>query len=228
MHDGDARIDALSDADPTVDANRFSCLSKTQDRVKRAFDLVIVPLCIVILLPLLGLIVLAIRLTSPGPVIFRQPRIGRFNRRFICYKFRTMYSRDCDLLADLQTVRGDARITRVGRVLRKFSLDELPQLFNVIKGDMSLVGPRPHAPLTKADGRLFADIVANYDRRHGVRPGITGLAQVNGYRGETRTHDQVIQRIELDLYYIQTWSIWLDLRILLKTIRTEIYSDHAF
>jgi Undecaprenyl-phosphate glucose phosphotransferase len=195
---------------------------------KSAFDIVVGSLILVILSPLLALVALAIRLDSPGPVLFRQPRLGFNNRLFTCYKFRTMHHGMTDLLGDRQATRGDARITRLGKGLRALSIDELPQLLNVLKGDMSLVGPRPHPPNTKAEDKLFGDVVAKYAFRHRVKPGITGWAQVNGWRGETKTVEQIENRVACDLAYIENWSIWLDLRIMVLTITREILSRHAF
>ncbi len=195
---------------------------------KASFDFIVAALALIVLSPLLAALALAIRLDSAGPVLFRQPRLGFNNRLFICYKFRTMRADMTDLLADRQTVRGDPRITRVGRWLRKFSLDELPQLINVMNGSMSLVGPRPHAPNTKAADRLFAEVVREYAQRHRVKPGITGWAQVNGWRGETATVEQVENRVRCDLYYIDNWSIFFDLRIVAMTVLREICSRHAF
>jgi polysaccharide biosynthesis protein PslA len=195
---------------------------------KSAFDIVIGSMMLVILSPLLALIALAIRLDSPGPILFRQPRLGFNNRLFTCYKFRSMHHGMTDLLGDRQATRGDARVTRLGKWLRALSLDELPQLLNVLKGDMSLVGPRPHPPNTKAEDKLFTDVVAKYAFRHRVKPGITGWAQVNGWRGETRTLDQIENRVACDLAYIENWSIWFDLRIMVLTITREIFSHNAF
>ncbi len=195
---------------------------------KACFDFVVGALALVLLSPLFALLALAIRLDSAGPVLFRQPRLGFNNRLFVCYKFRTMHADMTDLMADRQTVRGDPRITRVGRWMRKFSLDELPQLVNVMNGSMSLVGPRPHAPNTKAADRLFAEVVREYAQRHRVKPGITGWAQVNGWRGETATVEQVENRVRCDLYYIDNWSIFFDLRIVAMTVLREICSRHAF
>jgi Undecaprenyl-phosphate glucose phosphotransferase len=172
-------------------------------------------LCLVA--PVMLLIALAIKLDSPGPIFFRQARHGFNNRLFYCWKFRTMYSNQADLHCAVQTRRGDPRVTPVGRFLRKSSLDELPQLFNVLSGDMSIIGPRPHALDTKAAGRLFNDVVDTYAARHRVKPGITGWAQVNGWRGETDTEEKLRKRIEYDLYYIDNWSVWMDLKILLLT-----------
>jgi Undecaprenyl-phosphate glucose phosphotransferase len=195
---------------------------------KSAFDIVIGSLMLVILSPLLALIALAIRLTSPGPVLFRQPRLGFNNRLFTCYKFRTMHHGMTDLLGDQQAIRGDSRVTWLGKWLRALSLDELPQLLNVLMGDMSVVGPRPHPPNTKAADKLFSDVVAKYAFRHRVKPGITGWAQVNGWRGETKTVEQIENRVACDLAYIENWSVWFDLRIIMLTVTREILSRHAF
>jgi polysaccharide biosynthesis protein PslA len=195
---------------------------------KLTFDLVIGCLMLLVVAPLLALIALAIRLDSPGPILFRQPRLGFNNRLFTCYKFRSMHHGLTDLMGDRQATRGDARVTRIGKWLRALSLDELPQLFNVLRGNMSLVGPRPHPPNTKAEDKLFTEVVAKYAFRHRVKPGITGWAQVNGWRGETKTVEQIENRVACDLAYIENWSLWFDLRIMVLTITREILSRHAF
>ena len=195
---------------------------------KAGFDYVAGAITLAILLPLLALLALAIRLDSKGPILFRQPRLGFNNGMFICYKFRTMYADMTDVMADRQTTRGDPRITRVGKWMRKFSLDELPQLLNVMNGTMSLVGPRPHAPNTKAADRLFAEVVQQYALRHRVKPGITGWAQVNGWRGETATVEQIENRVRCDLFYIDNWSLLFDLKIAAMTMLHEIHSQQAF
>ena len=195
---------------------------------KRVFDIAGALLLLVIGAPVLAFIALLIKLTSAGPVLFCQPRIGLNGAVFCCYKFRTMAASAADLLAEKQTVPGDPRITAVGRWLRKLSFDEMPQLLNVLRGEMSLVGPRPHAPATKADGRLFADVVPGYHRRHVVRPGITGLAQVSGCRGPTGQAEQILRRVHFDLVYIERMSFRLDLQILWTTATREIFSDQAF
>ena len=196
--------------------------------VKRCFDLVGAMLLMLAGFPVFLFIAAAIKLTSRGPVLFCQPRVGLNGTTFLCYKFRTMQTASTDLFAERQTVVGDPRITAIGRWLRRLSFDELPQLLNVVCGEMSLVGPRPHAPATKAAGRLFADVVPGYHRRHVVRPGITGLAQVSGCRGPTGLEEQILRRVHYDLVYIETMSLRLDLRILLKTAAREIFSDQAF
>jgi len=195
---------------------------------KALFDRVVGGVLLLLLLPVLLAVALLIKLDSPGPVLFRQPRVGFDNRMFSICKFRTMRADQADLLADRQTTRGDPRITRVGRWLRRYSIDELPQLLNVLGGTMSLVGPRPHAPNTKAADKLFADVVGQYALRHRVKPGITGWAQVNGWRGETRTEEQLRQRVRHDLDYIQNWSLWLDVKIMALTLLREVRSTTAF
>ncbi len=174
------------------------------------------------------LIALAIKLDSRGPVFFKQNRQGFNNNLFEVWKFRTMYASAADADCEVQTTKDDPRITRVGRFLRKSSLDELPQLINVLRGDMSLVGPRPHAGATKAEGRLFSEVVDRYAARHRVKPGITGWAQVNGWRGETDTIEKIQKRVKYDLYYIDNWSVWLDLMILLKTIVVLFRNENAY
>lgn len=166
-------------------------------------------------------IALAIKATSPGPVFFRQKRYGYHNRRFWIFKFRTMYVHLGDQRGVRQTTDGDPRVTPVGRLLRKTSLDELPQLFNVLRGDMSLVGPRPHVPGMLAGGLLYEELVPYYFQRHNMKPGITGLAQVSGYRGSTTQPLSAIERLDRDLRYIETWSLWLDFKIIARTLIRE-------
>jgi Undecaprenyl-phosphate glucose phosphotransferase len=197
---------------------------------KELIDKVMSALAIGFLAPLFIAIAIAIRLDSPGPIIFRQKRHGRNNIEFDILKFRTMYVTSPEVSnGRLQTRRNDSRITAVGSFLRKSSLDELPQLFNVLRGEMSLVGPRPHPCEMRTEDRLSDEISAEYAHRHRVKPGITGWAQINGHRGATDTAEQVRQRVECDLYYIQNWSLPFDLWILLLTpIRLAIYRDNAF
>ena len=195
---------------------------------KQIEDKLLAAIILAFIWPMLALVALAVRLDSPGPILFRQPREGFNNQTFRCYKFRTMYHDRLEYQDIKQAGRDDPRITRVGRVLRRTSLDELPQLFNVLQGDMSLVGPRPHAPSTRAGGRLFSDVVQSYAARHKVKPGITGWAQVNGWRGETDTEDKLIKRVEHDLYYIENWSIWFDLYILARTVGAVLLPRNAF
>jgi Undecaprenyl-phosphate glucose phosphotransferase len=203
-------------------------LTHAQAIRKRLLDMSLGLLLLLLLLPVLVVVALAVKLDSPGPVLFRQPRLGFNDRPFTVLKFRSMYADAEDLMAMTQTSRRDPRVTRVGKWLRKLSLDELPQLFNVLSGDMSLVGPRPHAPHTRAGGQLLKDAMAEYVIRHQVRPGITGWAQVNGARGELVTMDDLHRRVTYDLEYIQKWSLWFDLRIISMTVMKEVFSKHAF
>jgi polysaccharide biosynthesis protein PslA len=175
-------------------------------------------------------IAIAIKIDSPGPAFFRQRRHGLNNTEFEIYKFRTMiWHGDHSATGCHQTQRNDPRVTRVGRFLRRFSLDELPQLLNVLRGEMSLVGPRPHPTVMRTENRANEEIVALYSHRHRVKPGLTGWAQINGYRGATHTADQVMRRVEHDLLYIDKWSIFFDLKILILTpIRMILDSDGAF
>ncbi|MEM1399255.1 MAG: undecaprenyl-phosphate glucose phosphotransferase [Pseudomonadota bacterium] len=183
---------------------------------------------LLMLAPLMLTIALLIKLDSKGPVLFRQKRYGFNNKLIEVFKFRSMYTEMTDWNADQQTTRHDPRVTRIGRLLRKSSLDELPQLLNVLRGEMSIVGPRPHAVGTKAAGRLFEDVVDDYAARHNVKPGLTGWAQVNGWRGETETVDKIIMRVEYDLFYIRNWSIWLDLYIILITPFALMKTDDVY
>jgi len=195
---------------------------------KRTFDVVAASLALLFFAPLFVAIAIAIKATSPGPVFFRQQRYGYRNRPFRIYKFRSMDATRGDPSGTRQTVPGDARVTRVGRVLRSTSLDEIPQLINVIKGDMSLVGPRPHVPGMLAANMLYEDLVPYYFQRHTARPGITGLAQVSGCRGSTLDPRLAIARIDHDLDYIATWSLRMDVVIIFRTIRREFLSGSGF
>ncbi len=196
--------------------------------IKRLEDLMLASLALVLALPVMLLVALAIRLDSPGPVLFRQKRYGYNNKLIEVFKFRSMYCDKADANAERQTTRNDDRITRVGRFIRRTSLDELPQLFNVLLGSMSMVGPRPHATATKAAGILFEDAVKEYTARHRVKPGITGWAQINGYRGETDTLEKIEKRVEYDLQYIENWSIWFDLYILFRTLPAVLFTREAY
>lgn len=193
-------------------------ISEWKAVVKRIEDLCIAVPAVLVLSPLLVLIALAIRLESRGDVLFVQQRYGFNNELIPVYKFRSMYAEMEDRSCQQQTVKDDPRITRVGRFIRKTSLDELPQLFNVIHGEMSIVGPRPHATGTKSEGHLLEEVVEEYASRHRVKPGITGWAQCNGWRGETDTREKIEKRVECDLYYIENWSVFLDLLIIIKTM----------
>jgi len=192
-------------------------LTAFQALIKRVFDLVVSAAALVLLSPVLLVIALLIKCDSPGPVFFRQRRRGYNLKEFRIWKFRTMSTLDDGPRIE-QATRGDIRITRIGSVLRRFNLDELPQLINVLTGEMSLVGPRPHAV---AHDELFEKRIAKYRRRLNVRPGITGWAQVNGLRGPTETDDLMRGRVEHDLYYIDNWSVSLDLYILFATLTSQ-------
>ncbi len=203
-------------------------LNELQGLCKRVFDYVV---CLLILLPLSILflfLAIAIKLDSPGPVLFRQPRLGLNNQQFTILKFRSMYADQTDLMAVRQTSRGDPRVTRVGKWLRRLSIDEMPQIFNVLRGDMSLVGPRPHAPQTRIEGELLDDVLVEYVMRYRVKPGITGWAQVNGARGQLMNSEDLRRRVRFDLEYIQRWSLGFDLKIMILTLLREIFSKDAF
>ncbi len=184
---------------------------------KQVFDRVVSFGLIVALSPVMLATALAVRLDSKGPILFKQKRYGFNNELIEVYKFRSMRADRCDATASKLVTRDDPRVTRVGRFIRKTSLDELPQLFNVLRGDLSLVGPRPHALEAKAENTLYDQVVDGYFARHRVKPGITGWAQVNGWRGETDTREKIERRVEHDLYYIENWSPWFDLYILAVT-----------
>ena len=189
-----------------------------RDRVlKRGFDLVVAGAALVILAPLILIVALAVRLSDGGPVLFRQRRIGRHNRQFDMLKFRTMRLDEGDAHGHRSTARDDDRITRVGRGLRGTSLDELPQLVNVLRGEMSVVGPRPHAVGSRAEDRLFWEVDPRYWHRHAIKPGLTGLAQVRGLRGSTAREDDLRARLQADLEYRNNWSIWRDIAIVART-----------
>lgn len=196
--------------------------------VKAVFDAVVAALLLIVLAPLMLAIALGVKVTSPGPVFFRQKRLG-FNQQPIdVFKFRSMYVDLCDAPAAnevKQATRNDPRITPLGRFLRKSSFDELPQLFNVIRGDMSLVGPRPHAV---AHDEYYADLIDGYLARHRVKPGLTGWAQVNGCRGEIHNLEEMRRRIKLDLHYIDHWSLWLDIKILIRTGLVVFNDERAY
>jgi Undecaprenyl-phosphate glucose phosphotransferase len=196
--------------------------------IKRTFDFAGAVLASIALAPVMALVALAIRLDSRGPVLFRQKRYGFNNELIEVCKFRSMYADKTDAGAERLVTKDDARVTRVGRFIRKTSLDELPQLFNVIRGELSLVGPRPHALEAKAANRLYHDVVDGYFARHKVKPGITGWAQVNGWRGETDTPEKIHKRVEHDLYYIDNWSVGFDLYILFRTPLALLSTKNAY
>jgi Undecaprenyl-phosphate glucose phosphotransferase len=186
--------------------------------LKWLFDRIVGGLILLAALPVMGVVALAVKLDSSGPVLFRQKRFGFNNERIDVFKFRSLYHHRADPLASKAVTKNDSRVTRVGRFIRKTSLDELPQLFNVVlKGNLSLVGPRPHAVQGRLQNRLFDEAVDGYFARHRVKPGITGWAQINGWRGEIDTDEKIQRRVQFDLYYIENWSVLFDLYILLKT-----------
>ncbi len=195
--------------------------------LKRALDIVASTGAIFLLSPILLVCAAAVKFTSPGTIFFRQPRWGQDGATFYIYKFRSMYSDHCDdgKTNVVQATRTDQRVTRVGRVLRQYSLDELPQLFNIFKGDMSLIGPRPHAV---AHNEYYAERIALYIHRHRVKPGLSGLAQVNGYRGETARLALMEKRIGYDVAYIRRWSLWLDIQIIFRTIKLVVSRQNAY
>lgn len=186
--------------------------------LKSIEDKLLSALLLAALAPIMLLIALAVRLDSGGPILFRQRRYGYNNALIVVYKFRTLRVDATDADAARLVTASDPRVTRVGNFLRRFSLDELPQLFNVLRGEMSIVGPRPHAKLAKAGGKYYDQVVNDYIARHRVKPGLTGWAQVNGWRGETESEEKIRRRVECDLFYIENWSIWLDVKIILKTL----------
>jgi Undecaprenyl-phosphate glucose phosphotransferase len=195
---------------------------------KWTFDKVVGITALVLLAPVLAAVAIAIKLDSRGPVLFRQKRYGFNNELIEVYKFRSMFTDKTDASASKLVTRDDARVTRVGRFIRRTSLDELPQLFNVANGTLSLVGPRPHAVQAKAADRLYNEVVDGYFARHKVKPGITGWAQINGWRGETDTDEKIQKRVEHDLYYIDNWSVLLDLYILVKTPLSLLTTKNAY
>ena len=177
----------------------------------------------------MAIVAIAIKLDSRGPVLFKQKRYGFNNELIEIYKFRSMYADQSDANARKLVTVGDPRVTRVGRFIRKTSLDELPQLFNVVLfGNLSLVGPRPHALQAKAEDRLYDEAVDGYFARHRVKPGITGWAQIHGWRGETDSQEKIQQRVEHDLYYIENWSILLDLYIVARTPFALLGTENAY
>jgi polysaccharide biosynthesis protein PslA len=193
--------------------------------VKRMLDLVLALAFLILLAPLILLTAAAIKLSSEGPVFFRQRRIGRGNHPFEVLKFRTMRLDACDAIGSRSASRGDDRVTTVGAVLRQTSIDELPQLLNVLKGEMSIVGPRPHAAGSTAENDFFWNIDDRYWQRGAVKPGITGLAQIRGFRGATGTRKDVTDRVQSDLEYLADWSVWKDVAIILRTIRVLVHPN---
>jgi lipopolysaccharide/colanic/teichoic acid biosynthesis glycosyltransferase len=197
--------------------------------VKDIQDWTIALLLLVIVAPLMLLIMGAIKLTDRGPVFFRQERLGYGGKPFDIIKFRSMRVPNEQPNVGLKlATRGDPRLFPVGRFLRKTSMDELPQLLNVLKGEMWVVGPRPHSPLAEAGGKAYANAVKEYLARYRIKPGITGWAQVRGCRGPTQTVEQLSRRVEHDLYYIENWSVFFDAKILLRTLTCVFGHENAF
>ncbi len=198
-----------------------------QTLVKRVFDITIVLCSAPLTIPILLLTAVIVKLDSPGPVLFKQSRIGLGNRPFRIWKFRSMRVEESDQNGNTSTARNDDRITKVGKFIRKSSIDELPQLANVLMGNMSIVGPRPHASGSTAEDALFWDIDQRYWHRHAVKPGLTGLAQIRGYRGATEQQRDLSDRLQSDLEYVATWSLWNDIIIFLKTF-SVLFHKNAF
>lgn len=192
---------------------------------KRLLDIAITVPLLIALSPLMIAVAIAIRLDSPGPVFFRQERIGRGNRLFHILKFRSMRVEQCDSAGSTSTRRDDDRITRFGAFIRKTSIDELPQLLNVLMGEMSLVGPRPHALGSTAEEQLFWQVDRQYWHRHALKPGITGLAQIRGFRGATETRRDILNRVEADLEYLHDWSLMRDIAILIGTFNVLVHRN---
>ncbi len=197
--------------------------------MKWLFDKIIGGLALLAAAPIMAMIAIAIKLDSRGPVLFKQKRYGFNNDLIEIYKFRSMYVEATDATASKLVTKGDPRVTRVGRFIRKASLDEMPQLFNVVfRNNLSLVGPRPHAINAKAAARLYDEAVDGYFARHRVKPGVTGWAQINGWRGETDTQEKIQKRVEYDLYYIENWSVLLDLYIVAMTPFALLKTENAY
>lgn len=196
--------------------------------LKTLEDRLIGSLLLMLAAPIMALVAIAIRLDSKGPIFFRQKRYGFNNELIEVLKFRSMYVEQQDATASKLVTREDPRVTRVGRIIRRASLDELPQLINVVWGQMSLVGPRPHATGARADRDLYENVVQGYFARHRMKPGVTGWAQINGWRGETDTHEKLVRRVEHDLYYIDHWSVPLDLYIIAMTPISLLTGKNAY
>ena len=223
-HSGGLRVTLVDGkpALPVLDSGRRASLV-----VKRAIDIVGAVTGLLLLCPLLVIVAICVRMTDRGPVFFRQARVGLDGRHFEIFKFRSMYWNRCDISGVAQTVANDDRVTPIGAFIRKTSIDELPQLINVLIGDMSLVGPRPHVRGMMAAGMTYENLVEHYDFRHTMRPGLTGWAQCNGLRGPTIERSKAVRRVEHDFAYIQNFSLSLDIRIILKTIASELLSSNA-
>lgn len=212
---------ALMDGVPLVPERRAGL--RLQLAAKRFLDIALSLVTLVLLAPLLLFVAWRIRRASPGGIFFRQVRQGLYGRPFVVLKFRSMYAERCDVSGVSQTTDDDPRITPLGRALRRWNIDELPQLLNVLKGDMSLVGPRPHVLGMWAGGMRYEELVPYYDARHQfMKPGLSGWAQANGLRGPTDDPQRARGRIDHDLAYIQNFSLWLDIKIMAKTLAREV------
>lgn len=205
-----------------------STLLRSQFALKRTIDITGASIALVALAPVLATVALLVKLDSKGPVLFSQVRWGMNGRKIRVYKFRSMRAELGDATGVAQTVKNDPRVTRIGAILRRTNIDELPQLINVLKGDMSLVGPRCHAIGMLAAGRLYEELVPHYHMRHRMRPGITGLAQMRGLRGPTDRSDKARARIVSDLYYVDNFSVWLDIKIMVGTVISELRGGKGF
>ncbi len=195
--------------------------------IKRVFDVVVASIGLVCASPILIAAAIAIKLESKGPVLFMQKRIGRDNKIFEMRKFRSMYTDRCDANASQLTTKNDPRVTKVGDFIRRTSIDELPQLINVLRGEMSIVGPRPHAMSAKAADQLYWDVDTRYRHRHSMKPGLTGLAQVRGFRGPTDRTEDLTNRLAADLEYVDRWSLWMDFYLVMRTA-TAVVGKNAF
>lgn len=224
-----ATVTGMLPAFPQPRLSAFAPPRRPQGRIcKRPADTVLAAIALVLAAPLVLVIALLIRLDSRGPILFRQHRIGLHGAEFEMLKFRTMQHGPGPASPLRQTTPNDPRVTRIGAWLRRTSLDELPQLLNVLRGEMSLVGPRPHAPGTLAGDTPFELVSERYTARHRVRPGMTGLAQIRGWRGPTPTRETLLRRLECDLEYIENWSLRLDLKILLRTAGAVLCMRNAY
>ena len=206
---------------PLIHIRHVPLMESGWSMLKRLMDIIGSIICIILFSPVMLVTAIAVKVSSPGEIIFRQERVGLHNKTFNMYKFRSMAVQKASDEVDKWTTKGDMRVTGVGKIIRKTSIDELPQLFNVLKGDMSLVGPRPERPFFV---EKFKEEIPRYRIKHQVRPGMTGWAQVNGLRGDT----SIRRRIELDLYYIENWSIWFDFRILFLTVFKGFINKNAY
>lgn len=218
----DAKMSILA-ASAVVATRDVGLACKVNLFLKRLFDIVASGLALAVLSPSLVIIAILIRMETPGSALFSQERYGIGQRKIDVFKFRTMYADQCDASGVAQTVANDARITKFGEILRMYNIDELPQLFNVLVGDMSLVGPRCHPVGMFAAGELYEEFIPQYHTRHLMRPGITGLAQANGLRGQTVDPARAAKRIELDISYIATFSFLGDIKIVVLTIVNEFF-----